>query len=207
VKTLVWTRRRACLDRAPPRPGLRLHSRVVAVALQKHSESSSALEAWEYALVRGVAAGIRTTDRDDLESVLAIHLLSLKLRFTKVVRNWHAFATRAVRNKASNWIRDRQLLERQLISLDRPIGEDDATDLAVIDTVSSSDSDLAVSTAIQLARAALDARLRRVWDALVEAGGNQVLVANNFGVHRNTVRQWVRQLRTTLSRHGFERLP
>ena len=175
------------------------------MALESAPEPSPTLEDWEYALIRSVAARIRTTDRDDLESVLSIHLLRLKARFETTARNWRAFATTALRNKASNWIRDRQLAESRLTPLDR--AQSDETERPIADTLGARDPPPELRVIVQSARAELDQHLRNVWDALVETSGNQVEVARQFGVHRNTVRLWIRRIRIALALHGLNRLP
>ena len=165
-------------------------------------DSSPTLEDWEYMLVRSVAARIRTTEREDLESVLAIHLLEIKTRFGTSARNWRAFATTSLRNKASNWIRDRQLLEGRLVSLE-PKGTEDSREVGADERSPRADGDATVTLAVHLARAELGHHLTAVWDVLVEANGNQVEAARRLRVHRNTIRLWLRKIRNTLNRHGL----
>jgi len=156
-------------------------------------------------LVRSVAARIRTTDREELESVLAIHLFEIKARFGRTALNWRAFAGTALRNKASNWIRDRQLLSGRLTSLD-DTGESE-TSTSLMNALASPEPDHTLVAALARVRQDLGAHLTAVWDALVESDGNQVEVSRRLGVHRNTVRLWVGKIRETLQRHGMAAPP
>ena len=176
------------------------------MSLESDSESSPTLEDGEYALVRSVATRIRTTERDDLESVLAIHLLQLKARFGKTASDWRAFLGTALRNKASNWIRDRQLAESRHRPLDIGRGEDEP-EQPIAHSHAARDPPLEFNAAIRAARAELDERLRDFWDTLLELDGNQAKVARRFGIHRNTVRLWIRRIRASLERHGLEMPP
>ena len=168
----------------------------------KNPRPSQDLERWERELVKAIAATIRTTERADLESVLALHLWQTKQRFGSVAEKWRGLAATVLRNKAANWIRDRQLYESRLTSLDRSPREGETLP-PLMDTLRSHGTDADVELALQRVWDELDEVLRRAWALLVEETGNQTRVASRLGVHRNTVRVWVRKIREALERHGF----
>ncbi len=167
---------------------------------------SGSFEPWELALVRAVARTIRTTERDDLESVLAVHLLGLKARFATTARDWRAFAARALRNKAANWIRDRQLAERKFLALDDLFLDCDEGRPAS-DAAASVDVATDTREAIRWVWDNLDQDLQEAWTVLVEEDGNQIRAAARLRIHRNTLRLWIRKIRDTLKCHGFGEPP
>src|SRR6266566_4132658 len=83
-------------------------------------------ELWELELVRMTAARFRTTEREELEADLALHLLRVKRLHRRRVGHWKAYLAAALRNKASNWIRDRQRHGRGRTDLDAPVGGDES---------------------------------------------------------------------------------
>jgi RNA polymerase sigma factor (sigma-70 family) len=166
------------------------------------AEQSGLLEPWEIALVHTVTAAIRTAERDDLESDLAIHLLRIKARWAGKARNWRAFAATALRNKAKNWIRDRQVAERKFASLDDVQDEQPRRESLERSARESIDQDVCI--AVRAVWDRLDESLKRCWNVLLEENGNQIRAAQRLGVHRNTVRLWIGRIRNELQRHGFE---
>ena len=170
----------------------------------KNPKPREGFELWERELVKTIAARIRTTDRDDLESVLAIHLWELKKRFASAARSWKAFARTALRNKAANWIRDRQLAEKRATSLEK-LTEDGADEGPTLTgLLIFQEADIPTQAALSRVWDDLDEGLKRVWALLLEEDGNQARVARRLGKHRNTVRLRIRQIREFLEQHGFE---
>src|SRR5438034_10614426 len=94
--------------------------------LQSPEPPQDPCEPWELELVRMTAARFRTTEREELEADLALHLLRVKRLHRRRVRHWKAYLAAALRNKASNWVRDRQRHERGRADLDAPEGRDES---------------------------------------------------------------------------------
>ena len=171
----------------------------------RHWKSSvPEIEPWEMALVKTTAQGIRTTDRDELESELARHLLRLKRHPPSGIQDWKALVKKALRNKAVNWIRDRQAREKRMTTLDESRKEDSG-ETFVLEDVSCSHSEPDHDLRLAFARAweELDPQLRTVWEMLLEEKGKQVEVARRLGKHRNTVRLLIRRIQQVLKRHRF----
>ena len=164
---------------------------------------SWAIQPWESALVKEAARRIRTTERDQLESELSLHVVLLKRRQLRGIRNWAAFLRKALHNKARNWIRDHQARQQKMVSLDEPpkAGLRDASAWHDIVQAAVPDPDLRI--AFRRAWGELGPELRTLWRLLLENKGNQVEVARLMGKHRNTVRLWIRRIQTVLRRHGF----
>jgi RNA polymerase sigma factor (sigma-70 family) len=161
------------------------------------------IESWELGLVKAAARRIRTTDRDELESELARHLLRLKRHPPSGIRNWRAFVNKALRNKAVNWIRDQQAREERLVALDKLSEEDSSETLTLEDVLKSPEPDHDLRLAFARAWEELDPQLRSVWELLLEEKGKQVAVARRLGKHRNTVRLLIRRIQQVLQRHRF----
>lgn len=170
----------------------------------KHRESSvPEIEPWEMALVKMTARRIRTTERDDLESELAVHLMRLKRNPSPVIQDWKALVKKALRNKAINWIRDRQAAEKRMTTLDASREEVSGETFVLQGVLRSPEPDHHLRIALGRALEELDPELRVLWDLLVQENGNQGKVAKRMGKHRNTVRHWIRSIRQVLKRHGF----
>jgi len=159
------------------------------------------LDLWELELVRRTAARIRTFERDDLESELALHLIRVKRRHRANAHHWKAYLTSALRNKAANWIRDRQRHERFVTHLDASAANDEP--MARAEFLGSSEAGHDLRTAFASVWDALGPELRELWQILMQEDGNQVQAARRLRKHRNTVRAQIRRIRETLRRHGF----
>jgi RNA polymerase sigma factor (sigma-70 family) len=159
------------------------------------------LELWELELVRRTAARIRTLERDDLESELALHLIRVKRRQRARAHLWKAYLTTALRNKAANWIRDRQRHERSVTHLDASVTNDES--MARAEFLGSSEAGHDLRTAFAAVWDELSPEVRELWQILMQEDGNQVQAARRLRKHRNTVRAQIRRIRETLRRHGF----
>ena len=168
---------------------------------QKPDSSKGLCEPWELELVRMTAARFRTTEREELEADLALHLLRVKRLHLAQVGHWRAYLAAALRNKASNWVRDRQRHGRDCVDLDAPLNDDES--LTRADLIAGPEADQDLSAAIAAVWETLDPQLRDVWEVLLQEGGNQMRTAKRLRVHRNTVRSWVRRIQDVLARHGF----
>ncbi len=158
-------------------------------------------ERWELDLARAVARSARTTDPDELESELTLHLARLQSRFRSRITNWKAFLITALNRKARNWIRNQQTRGKRTTSLNAPIVESvEATSLE--ETLHATESDPDHQMAIKRAWDELRPELRRVWKALQKEHGNRRRAARRLGVHPNTLRQRIRRIHEIFKRHG-----
>lgn len=161
--------------------------------------------AWELTLIDEVASRFRTTERDDLEAELARKLLVLKSRFMVAqARDWNAYVTKFLCNKAANWVRDWRARENRKVNLrasPEEIFHDEKSHPSGPTPVWKSEHDLSI--AFTAAWNELDPESRGMWEMLLEENGNQVRVARRLGKHRNTVHHWVLKIRLVLERHGF----
>lgn len=157
---------------------------------------------WELALTQQIAHSRRTSDPDELESDLTLHLAKLQ-HLRSQVDVWRAYLITALSRRADNWLRNRRREEQPLTSLDAPLrvtGEEEVTALDIVQHRDAAPGDL---LAFERVRADLNNHLRRVWDALIQEDFSQTRAAKRLGVHRNTIRNALRQIRRVLKRHGF----
>jgi RNA polymerase sigma factor (sigma-70 family) len=171
--------------------------------------SRAEIAPWELALIRTVALRFRTGDRDELQAELARRLLVLKTRPPPGIRSWKAYLAKFLFNKASNWVRDQRVREKNLLALDPlPQATSHPTDpeFTLLHTLGTFDPDSDLRLALAQVWKELDPELRALWKLLLEEGGNQLRVARQLGKHRNTVRLWIRKIRKTLRHHGFPEL-
>jgi RNA polymerase sigma factor (sigma-70 family) len=168
---------------------------------QQPDSSRGHCEAWELQLVRMTAARFRTTEREELEAELALHLLRVKRFHRARAEHWKAYLAAALRNKASNWIRDRQRRERDRAHLDVPVSDEESPTRA--DVVAGPEANEDLRAAFAALWEELEPRLRDVWEILLQEGGNQVQTAKRLNIHRNTLRSWVGRIQEVAARHGF----
>jgi DNA-directed RNA polymerase specialized sigma24 family protein len=161
------------------------------------------IERWELDLVEATAKRIRTMERDELQSELAVHLLRLKRRRALGVRNWPTFLKTALRNKALTWIRNWQNERKRLVSLGQPIEQDDES-LTLEDVLPSPEPDPDVRVDVARLLGKLDPQLQTAWRTLVEEKGNQVKAGRRLGKHRNTLRTWIRKIQHILAAQGYQ---
>ena len=170
---------------------------------RRAKSSAGKIEEWERELIKATARRFDTTDPDELQAELALHLFRLKQRPRQGVKNWVAFLTTALGHKASNWIRNQQARRKRLISLDQPSGAyDEAGSLADMLTSPASDQDRQI--ALALAWNEFNPKLKLLWRVLSEEEGKLGQIAKRLGIHRNTVRGWIGKIRLILINHGLE---
>jgi len=160
------------------------------------------IQRWELDLIRALVRGTGEREADELEAQLAQTLADLKCRTPPGIRNWKAYLREALRNKARNWFRNR----RRRVRGEVPILA--AGDEAPQGTWISEESlptreahDLRIALAQLWEK--LDPDLRDLWTLLADENGNQAAVSRLLGLHRNTVRRRICQIRAALGRHGF----
>jgi RNA polymerase sigma factor (sigma-70 family) len=167
----------------------------------KHSRAE--IESWELELVRKVARAFRTTEKEDLQAELAGKLLTLKNRSPSGIRDWKAYATKFLYNKADNWIRRWRASEHKKVALlettEEAVSEPYVSKVVLEAPPREPDLQIAFNRVWD----ELDPQLRALWEMLLEAKGNQTGVARRIGKHRNTVRLWVRKIQQLLKYHGF----
>ncbi len=155
----------------------------------------------ELELVRHTARRYGSPDHEELESALTVKLAEIYPEKT-VVDNWEAFLRTALKRTAINWLRGRKRQQARVTSFDPApqIGEPpvSAADLGAVLDVPTVDR-----LALERARRALPPFLRRVWDALIAANVDQKRAAELVGVHRNTIRKAIQQIRIVLQQHDF----
>jgi RNA polymerase sigma factor (sigma-70 family) len=173
---------------------------LAGVGQRRHSRGNA--EQWELDLVRKVAATFRTNDPAGLESDLMLRLFQLKHSPPARIVDWKKLLYTALRNKARNWVRDERLRERDVLSLDAPIGRQDEDDVpdTLEDRLRSPEVDPVVRAALARLWDELTPDQRALWDALGQADGNQAQAARRLGKHRNTVRSDLRRIQALLQR-------
>src|SRR5437773_1399082 len=115
--------------------------------LQSPEPPQDPCEPWELQLVRMTAARFRTTDRDELEADLALHLLRVKRQHQARAKHWKTYLAAALRNKASNWVRDRQRHERNRAAFDVPFEDEESLARADLIAGPEANEDLRVALA------------------------------------------------------------
>lgn len=156
------------------------------------SQSTVPIELWELDLVSKVARAFRTTEREELEAELAKRLCELKSKNLSGIRNWRGYVAKFLYNKASNIVRSWRLRDKRERIQEPPERWTAAT---------TENQNIAFDFA-RLWRS-LNPELRQCWHVLIEEGGNQGRTARRLGKHRNTVRRWIREIRTLFEKHGF----
>ena len=168
------------------------------------SPDNEELEAWETQLIKSVVTRYDVLDREDLEAELAWRLLVLKRGRGPEIRNWRAYVSKFLCNKASDWIRKTRPRERSTLSLDAPLGVGgEEADQTLADLLHFSETDPDRRLELKHALAELPSNLQTVLRILTEEGWNQTIVARRLRRHRNTIRTWIRRIRQTLIAHGL----
>lgn len=154
-------------------------------------------------MIAQAARKARPPEQDELKAELARHLLQMKQGSAPALQDRRAFIEKALRNEARNWIRRRQRLAKRTVPLHQPIAGDADDPLTLEDVLRSPEADHDLRADFTSAWERLDAKLRSVWQTLTEENGNQSRVARRLGIHRNTLRAWIREIRQMLIAHGF----
>jgi DNA-directed RNA polymerase specialized sigma24 family protein len=160
------------------------------------------IQQWELDLIRGVVEESGERVADELEAELAQTLANLKIRIPPGIRNWKAYLREALRNKASNWFRNRRRRLRREVPI-LAMGNEALQGVWISEeSLPTRDAhDLRIALAHFWEK--LDPDLRDLWTLLADKNGNQAAVSRLLGLHRNTVRRRICQIRAALGRHGF----
>jgi DNA-directed RNA polymerase specialized sigma24 family protein len=158
----------------------------------KQRRNSPHIELWELMLAKKVARAFRTNEREDLEAELAKKLLELKSGRLPRIHNWPAYLATFLYHRAANWIRDARARERREI-------------LASQENVSHVEESYSEGFPSEMDHILndLSPELRAFWLLLAEKGGNRSAVARQMGIHRNTVRLWIKKIRSVLQARGM----
>ena len=161
---------------------------------------SDRIEEWEWKLVKELVRQTRPEDPDYLETKLLVKLTRLKAT-TESVRNWEDFLWISLRNHGLNIVR--RLSKMKTVSIDSrapvPSAATLIRELAMTETAHDPEKQNAMGAALQ----DFTPKLRRLWDALKRCKGNQTAAARRMRKHRNTIRNWIKQMRPILERHGL----
>ena len=155
----------------------------------------------ELALIAKVARAFRTTERDELQAELAGRLLDLKAKRPAGIRDWNAYLTKFLYNKANTWIDKERRRESRFRALEQPASPDE--DVPSREPREMRETDPSAALALAQAWAELPPELRRFWEVLLEENGNQVKAAERLRVHRNTARKWRGRILHLLRAHGI----
>ena len=150
---------------------------------------------WKWNLIQRIARLSRVSDPTELQSVLIDHLAEIEYKARSGIRNTRAFMTRALWNKALNWIRDRKKEQEQWVSVEKPVGWNLDNPLRMEDVMAQLDKDPDHFLEIQGFIDSLAPNLLGAWLALRATGGNQIEAAGLLGIHRNTLHKLVRNIR------------
>jgi DNA-directed RNA polymerase specialized sigma24 family protein len=146
-------------------------------------------------VVKQVAHAYRT-DREELEADLLGHLVELKIKHQVRARDWKAFLARSLYNAANNFVRNKDLRESKMQSLEADDTEQARHALA--DLLAAPEERLDLRIDLARVREEISPQLRQVWDLLIEERGNISAVARKLGRPRKSLDYWVGKLRQLL---------
>jgi DNA-directed RNA polymerase specialized sigma24 family protein len=158
------------------------------------------VEVWEMEVVKQVAHAYRT-DHEELEAELVARLVDLKIKHRARARDWRAFLARSLYNAAKNFVRDKNLREGKMRSLEPDDAQEGPSKLA--DLLAAPDEPIDLRIDLASLREGISPQLRRVWDLLMEEHGNISAVARKLGRPRKSVDYWIGKLRQLLKNRDF----
>ncbi len=151
------------------------------------------VEPWELELIRDVAKSFRTPDLKDLEAGLAKGLWELKSQKLSRVRNWKPYLARSLFNRAWSVVQKwRAHASRELTPALN--SQSDEPFVAFESELEQLESRLDVDRV----RRALDPASYALVLALADLDGNQSRAARVLGIHRNTIRRRLQEIRRKL---------
>ena len=143
---------------------------------------------WERDLASLIATNFERIEPDELEAELRKTIIELKAGSLTHVQHWGKYLTTALHRRAINWKRDRRAVAKRELTLSEP---DSETSLFF----SSKEDDLDNQLVMAQFREALGPELRKVLDVLEKHNFNQVKAAQELGIHRNTLRARLREIK------------
>ena len=166
-------------------------------------EDFARIEPWELELVRQVAHQFRTEDPEGLETELVGKLKELKSRPPGGVQSWRDYLWISLRNHAANFTRHMPPIKKIPINTVES-GEEDAGEDPLLGVILTSlEDDLDSKIAFADAWKELRPDQRELLRVLDEERWNQVAAAKRLHKHRNTIRNWLGEIRQVLQRHGL----
>ncbi len=87
--------------------------------------ASSEITPEELALIAKVVRAFRTAERDELQAELAARLLDLKAKRPEGIRDWRAYLTKFLYNKANTWIDKKRRRESRFPTLEQRASRED----------------------------------------------------------------------------------
>ncbi|MGI9072747.1 MAG: hypothetical protein ACR2JB_15880 [Bryobacteraceae bacterium] len=173
------------------------------VARRKHAGRWAIhVEIWERQMTLNVARAFRA-DQEELQAELASRLCELKSRNLRGIRNWKAYVTKFLYNKASNIVRSWRLREKKEQAYEAPHDIASHDEVALVrEPVEQFEDNRGLALDLASVWSALDPDQQRFWKVLLQERGNQTRTAKRLGKHRNTVILWKKQIRAILEHHG-----
>jgi DNA-directed RNA polymerase specialized sigma24 family protein len=167
---------------------------------EKHGKGRVQVEVWEMEVVKQVAHAYRT-DYEELEAELLGRLLELKIKHQAQARKWRAYVARSLYNAANNFVRNKNLRESKMQSLEPDDPEDGRPALANL--LAAPEESIDLRTDLARLREDLSPQLRQVWDLLIEENGNVSAVARKLGRPRKSLDYWIGKLRQLLKNRAL----
>jgi DNA-directed RNA polymerase specialized sigma24 family protein len=153
------------------------------------------VEAWEIDLVKQVAHAYRS-DREELEAELFRRLTELKVKHKARALDWKSYLARSLYNAANNFVRNQELRESRIQSLE--IQHEDDTPASLLDFLPAPEEALDLRIDLSRLRNDMSPQLHDLWDLLVEEQGNVSAAAKKLRRPRKTVDYWIQKLRSFL---------
>jgi DNA-directed RNA polymerase specialized sigma24 family protein len=153
------------------------------------------VEAWEIDVVKQVVHAYRT-DSEELEAELFRRLVDLKIKHQARARDWKAFLAQSLYNAAKNFVRDKNLRESKIRSLE--IEREENPPASLMDLLPAPGEPLDLRIELSQLREAVPPELRPLWDLLIEEHGNVSAVAKRLGRPRKTVDYSIQKLKQFL---------
>jgi DNA-directed RNA polymerase specialized sigma24 family protein len=167
----------------------------------KHGRGRLRVEAWEVDLVKQVAHAYRS-DREELEAELFSRLTQLKANHKEAwARDWKSYLARSLYNAANNFVRDQELRDSRIQSLE--IQHEDDAPASLLDLLPAPEEALDLRIDLSRLRNEMSPQLRDLWDLLVEEQGNVSATAKKLGRPRKTVDYWIQNLKRFLKNRAL----
>lgn len=172
-------------------------------------QDRNGIELWEFDLIRNIASRYaRQVDIDELASELCLHLLKFKRRKSSMIADWRAYLAKSLLRRAdkivTSWVRRRERTTSLDAVMAAPSNEEGhLRDIRLEELLSADDQDGGSLEDLLSMYQGLETKEKRLWDLLVEEGGNTVRVAKRLRKPRKTVDYHIQKLRRFLKGRGF----
>jgi DNA-directed RNA polymerase specialized sigma24 family protein len=163
-----------------------------------HRGEPGEIEPWEWEILTQVLLRVGTNDVERLKTELTAKLASLKREGKRGDENPAGYLWRALYRHALNVVRSDVDVEELAFNAVEAF-EEERPSVQVAGPDILFDRRMATQIAIQ----SLPPNQRRLWDILLENGGDRQDAERRLGVHRNTIRRWLNDIEKILKRHGI----